>query len=195
MYAYGFRSERLTSGYGQYAAPPPTKKNPVTTQEATSYFSQLDNFVRHLAHIFKTYLPLQAKQAFDIRSEWHAPTIADTHAGNLTVTHAFQSAPHIDPDVSYAIGAWFDFLKTRKGFTKRGEFTFPEYRIAVELHNGICIAWHSAYAQHATVACDSQQCTRIGTSIQLNKTLCTKAKRLWSNHHQSSWLLIHLHKY
>jgi len=156
------------------------KKNPVTFEESSHYAAQLEEIVKHYTQIFQQYLPQQAKEAFDVCAAFHAPTIANTHAGNFTITQNFQSAPHIDMDASFAFGAWFNH---GFGKIKKGEFTFPDYKVAIELCDGICIAWHSFYAKHATVACECYKSTRIGTSIQLNRTLAFKAKRIWEQHH------------
>jgi len=167
MYAYGYRSERKTS-------------DSTTIEEKNHYAIQLENIVKHYSNIFCKYLPQQAKEAFEVCAKFHAPTIANTHVGNFTITHNFQSAPHTDPDMSYAFGVWYNYGRDQ---IKGGEFVFPDYRVSIKLHDGICIAWNSIHAKHATVACKSYNSTRIGTSIQLNRTLAFKANRMWKQHH------------
>lgn len=165
MYAYGYRSERKTSGFGEYMAPLPIKKKVITSEEKKQYKKQLDDIVIHITEIFKYYLPQQAQQAFNTKNYFHAHSIANTHAGNFTITHSFQSIPHTDLDATFAIGIWLDY---GKGVVKGGEFTFPDFRVAIKLRNMIYIAWNSYFAKHATIASICHKSTRIGTSIQLS---------------------------
>jgi len=157
MYAYGWRRSYLDSGFNQYEPPPYRKKDSVTVDEWNEYKNSLDLYIQHLGSLFQQYFPKQAQAAIDIQKQFHSPSLADTHAGNLVVTYNFQSAPHTDDDKTFAIGGWFNKIE-ENGWIKGGEFVFPEYKVAVELNHGTVICWNSKLAKHATIPCQQKKC-------------------------------------
>jgi len=185
MYAHGYRGDRLGPLFSEYYPPVKTSTCSIkcTKREREVYLKELTTICEHKSRLLEIYFPLQAKQALDLKETFHTPSIGKSNAGNYTVTHNFQSAAHNDPDASFAIGAWYDVGKEK---VEGGEFAFPEYRMAVKLHHGIVLVWHSAYVMHATLECNSQQCVRVGTSMQLGKRLCTKALKIWQESKNSA---------
>jgi hypothetical protein len=171
MFAYGYQSEHLNKNFGQYHL----KKN--IPSNTNLYNSWLDNIVCHYESLLKKYYPLLFLKYRQIQSKFHTPGIGDTYAGNLIVAHNFASTPHLDKmDVTYAFGIWY---KYGMGTIDNWNFVFPEYDLDIVLHSGIIVLWNSEKAIHSTICPKSKNCFPIGTAIQLNKILCTKAYNIW----------------
>jgi hypothetical protein len=127
MYDYGWRRDYLSKSYGQYAIPKEKKHLPISKKDRDEYYGELSLYIQHLGSLFQQYFPKQAEEAYEAQDKFHSPGLADTHAGNLTVTHNFESAPHVDDDETYAVGGWFNKLFHQSGNIQGGEFVFPEY--------------------------------------------------------------------
>lgn len=131
----------------------------------------------HYFKIIEQYFPKLAVKFNNIRNSYHSPHVGNSHAANLFTTHNFASAVHLDSlDATYAFGVWYD---VGNGSNADSVFVFPEFKVAIQPHNGICALWNSEKVLHCTTKSSPHQNLRIGTVIQMSKTLNTKAKKVW----------------
>ena len=176
MYPYGYRGIRKASGFESYTRLPQSISNP---KEWNIFSNGMDRIGSHYSEILKTYFSTLEKQFKVIQQQNYSPHIGTSYAGNFMTAFNFASAAHFDKlDSTYAFGVWYDVGHGRKA---NSAFVFPEFRIAIQLHNGLCALWNSEKALHCTTQSSPHEIVRIGTVVQLNKTLLTKANKAWIN--------------
>lgn len=174
MYPYGFHGCRKISNYENY------KRKKESLEDSIGWKIFEDHMEIICSHYFTTmkqYFPSLALKYKNMQSEFRSPCVGDSYAPNLFAAFNFASATHVDVfDASYAFGIWYDI---GIGTNASNAFVFPQFRIAIQPHHGICALWNSEKALHCTVRSLPHSKTRIGTVIQMNKSLNTKAKKAW----------------
>ena len=100
MYPYGYRSNRLDGGFGQYSCLPNSNK-----EEWKDFSAKMEKIGNHYFRILSMYFPKLARNFRKIRDDNHSPGIGESHAGNFMTAFDFASAAHFDPlDTTYAFG-------------------------------------------------------------------------------------------
>jgi hypothetical protein len=164
----------LTTNFGAYVCLEESVHNP----EAWHAFSaNVEAVCSYYFQMMQCYFPTLASCFNHLHNSHHSPSIGNSHTANPFLAFNFTSVAHLDPlDATYAFGRYY----VGTGSNSDSVFAFAQFRVLMNIHHGIASMWNTEKALHCTTqASVPYQNIRIGTVIQTNKSLSTKAKKLW----------------
>ena len=173
LFPFGYHSDRTSSTYSRYVRTKYSLQNHI---EWETFSKGMENICSHYSTMMKYYFPMLTSIYYGIQKEYNSPYIGTSYTSTIFASYNYSSAIHVDKrDATYAFGVWFDF---GDGVNANSTFCFPEYRVALKLQHGLCALWNSEQALHCTTKSSPHTNLRIGTVIQMNKTINTRAKLL-----------------
>jgi len=191
MYAHGYRAGYDKGrSWGKYVLKEKIRDRPDIFEP---YLAELDRVVEDYWTAMQARCARQALDIIRVAEHLKTPRLANTPAGNLTVTIDAATPSHTDHDAyiedkeeeeedlpTFAFGLWFDYnrptIKTKP--PEGGQFFFPQYRIYCRVSHGTSIIWSGRDTLHGTAKLfENEMAARIGTSIQLVEQLCQRCKK------------------
>jgi len=181
MFGHGFRAG-YTKGisYGEYSQ----KNRDVPEDQVKLWKKQMDLIAADYFIALEKITPALALNLALVALHTGTPLLANTPAGNITVTLNASTPAHTDHDAyleeaedlvgTYAFGTWYNH---GTGSVKGGHFFLPEYQVYLKIRHGTSIIWSGRDVVHGTAELKTEgDVVRIGTSIQLVEQLCQRGK-------------------